>query len=59
MEPDLIADVLALALALTDQAQLTAVTRPVRAAWLADGIDAVPSARASGTNGDGVSTIDE
>ena len=59
MEPQLIADAMALALELSGQERLVAADRPVTVAWLAEGMEAVPYAQPSGADGDGFVTVGE
>jgi len=59
MEPQLIADAMALALELSGQERLVAADQPVTAAWLAEGMEAVPYEQPSGADGDGFVTVGE
>ena len=59
MDPNLIAEAMALALDLAYQARLDAADQPVRAAWLAEHVAAVPYDQPSGADPDGFVTVGE
>jgi hypothetical protein len=59
MEPDLIAEAMALAVELSDQERHDAAGRPVAAAWLLEGLDAVPYNQPSGADPEGFVPVGE
>jgi hypothetical protein len=59
LEPDLSAEAMALAIESSGQEHLIAADRPVTAAWLLEGLDAVPDDRPSGADGEGFVTVGE
>jgi hypothetical protein len=59
MEPDLIAEAMTLAVELSGQERLVAADRPVTAAWLLEGFDAIPYDQPSGTDAEGFITVGE
>jgi hypothetical protein len=59
MESELIAEAMALAFELSGQERLVAADRPVTAAWLAEGIDAVPYDQPNGPDAEGFVTVGE
>jgi hypothetical protein len=59
MEPDLIDEAMALAVELSGRERLVAADRPVTAAWLLEGLDAVPYDQPSGADAEGFVTVGE
>jgi hypothetical protein len=59
MEPELIAEAMALAIELSGHQRLVAADRPVTAAWLLEGLDAIPYDQPSGADGEGFVVVGE
>ena len=59
MEPDLIAEAMALAVELRGQERLVAADRPATATWLREGLDAVAYDQPAGPDADGFITVGE